>query len=566
MSDAVLYLLLHSTRNWIRGIGRRLRSPRYALAILIGVAYLWLFIVGQRHSAGASMPSGTVALGGSLILCALVAKWWLFGADRLALAFTPAEIQFLFPAPVTRTALLGYKLLRAQRMILANVLIWLFLLRRGGGPHLGPIPYAVTMWVFFSTLFFHRLGVALTRDTITEHGRAGFRRAWPILLGLGLVATATILTVHRLPREALAIDRVGTLDAINTLLATPPLGWLLWPFRIPLGPLDALGMGDWMARLLPALALLGLHVVWVVRADRGFQDAAIEASARREELLQRWRRQGTAAAAPVRRRRSWPRLKAEGHPVGAIVWKNVTRLVRTVSPAFLTTMLVIVVITMVLGLSERADRPQMLIAIGTVALGWAGALAILGPQWVRNDLRGDLDHLPLLRTWPISGAVLMTGEILSSALVLTLLEIVLGGLGLAALWFSEGVDLPAGQTAAFGVVALVLLGALNLMSLAIQNGAALLFPGWVRTEIRPGGVEQMGQQLLTAGVSILLLALAVLGPAVLGAAVGYLLEPLLGRWALVPAGIVAAAGLGLELFLLFDWLGTRFERTDPAAQ
>jgi hypothetical protein len=29
--------------------------------------------------------------------------------------------------------------------------------------------------------------------------------------------------------------------------------------------------------------------------------------------------------------------------------------------------------------------------------------------------------------------------------------------------------------------------------------------------------------------------------------------------------MVAAAGLGLELFLLFDWLGTRFERTDPAA-
>jgi hypothetical protein len=47
--------------------------------------------------------------------------------------------------------------------------------------------------------------------------------------------------------------------------------------------------------------------------------------------------------------------------------------------------------------------------------------------------------------------------------------------------------------------------------------------------------------------------------------VSYLLWQRLGEWALVPAGLSVAAGLLLEAMLFLDWLGTRFERTDPSA-
>jgi hypothetical protein len=51
------------------------------------------------------------------------ARWWLFGADRGTLAFAPAEVQFLFPAPVSRRALVHAKLVRTQLAILLNTLI-----------------------------------------------------------------------------------------------------------------------------------------------------------------------------------------------------------------------------------------------------------------------------------------------------------------------------------------------------------------------------------------------------------------------------------------------------------
>ncbi len=38
----------------------------------------------------------------------------------------------LFPAPLSRRGLIGYKLFRAQIAVLINALIWVFVLRRGG--------------------------------------------------------------------------------------------------------------------------------------------------------------------------------------------------------------------------------------------------------------------------------------------------------------------------------------------------------------------------------------------------------------------------------------------------
>jgi hypothetical protein len=158
----------------------------------------------------------------------------------------------------------------------------------------------------------------------------------------------------------------------------------------------------------------------------------------------------------------------------------------------------------------------------------------------------------------------MTGQVLSSTIVLTALQLTLGGTGLLALIAGGDVNLPAPQLAALGLVAVAVLAGINLAALCIQNGAALLYPAWVRTEIRPGGIEQMGQHLLTAGISLLLLALAVTGPLVAGGVTIYLLRPHLDLWAFLPGGLLAAAGLALESVLLLDWLGDRFEQLDPS--
>jgi hypothetical protein len=313
------------------------------------------------------------------------------------------------------------------------------------------------------------------------------------------------------------------------------------------------------------LVLVGLHALWVTRSDRAFEEAAIEASSRRAELLERLRKQGSRGAGKPRRARRWIPLAERGNPVLAIVWKNVTRLVRTMSLAVPVLFLVMLAGTAGLALSQSQRGSSALTLIGTLALAWTAVLGIFGPNWVRIDLRGELEHLALLRTWPMSGVALMTGQVLSSVLVLTLSEVLLGGGGLIALSLGAEPLHQGWRVLVLAPVAALVLTGLNLIAVCIQNAAALLFPAWIRTEIRPGGIEQTGQHLLTAGASLILLITAAIGPGVVGVGVGYVLWKPLGDWALILAGVSAAAGLGLEALLLLDWLGDRFERTDPTA-
>ncbi len=563
MLDAGLYLLSHSAKNRVRRVATRLRRPRYALAVIVGAGYLALIVLGQRSDGGAPVPLPVMQVGGTMLLAVLATKWWLFGADRLALAFSAAEIQFLFPAPVSRTGLLGYKLLRAQMLILVNVLIWLLLLNRGRGQVL-PLPlHAATIWAMFSTLFLHRLGVALTRDSLTEHGRAGMVRHLPAIAGLFGLAIVVVVSARRaMPPGGFEAHPGGVIGALRDLLQTAPLSWVLLPFRIPFLPLAAPDFATWLPRFLAAFALVGVHALWVIRADRAFEEAAIEASVRRAELLERWRRHGSPPRTPGRRGWRVGRLAPTGHPVRAIIWKNLTRLIRTASPSVMVTAGVMIAAIVSFTLLGGEEHVEVTVMIATLALSWVAVLAIFGPQWVRIDLRGELEHLPVLRTWPISGISLMAGQVFSSALVLTGTQGVLAIVGLTALAQSGQAGVQPIQLVGLFLPSLVVVGSLNLVALAIQNAAALLYPSWVRTEIRPGGIEAMGQHLLTAGISLLLVLAASLGPAAVGAGTAYLVWQYADWWSLVPACFVASAAFGLEAFLLLDWMGDRFETLD----
>ncbi len=560
MVHAGLFLLSRSLWNRGRRLLGRVRQPRYALALVVGVAYLSLVLWGQRSQSGAPVPVPVMQVTGTLLLAILAAKWWLFGADRLALAFAPAEIQFLFPAPVTREGLLGYKLLRAQLLILVNVVIWLLLLNRGRHHALPLLAHGATIWVMFTTMFLHRLGVALTRDSLVEHGRPGLLRHWPVVVGLLGLGVVIIISVRRALPPA-AYDG-APLSGVTNILDTPPLSWALFPFRIPFLPLAAPDLATWAPRFLAAVALAGGHLWWVIRADRAFEEAAIEASARRAELLDRWRRQGSRPRAPTRRGWRWGRLAPRGRPVTAIVWKNLTRLLRTASPGVAVSTLLLLAAIIAFTVVEGDEHVEVTVMIATLALSWVAVLALFGPQWVRNDLRGELEHLQVLRTWPVSGQAIMAGQVLSSSLVLTATQAVLAIVGLTALGQTSQLKLPGATLAALYLPGVLALGMLNLVALSIQNAGALLYPSWVRTEIRPAGIEAMGQHLLTAGISFLLLVVVSIGPVGLGAAVVWGTWNRVEWWSLLPALGLAAAAYALEAFLLVDWMGGRFERMD----
>jgi len=196
---------------------------------------------------------------------------------------------------------------------------------------------------------------------------------------------------------------------------------------------------------------------------------------------------------------------------------------------------------------------------------WSGFLLVAGPQWIRNDLRGDLLKLDLLRSYPLRGASLVAAETASSALILTGLQ--LGLLLIAWVAFlADPLDVPAlGVRTALLALALALLPAVNGLGMLLHNGAALLLPGW--THIgggRPGGIEALGQNMLVLIGFAAILAVVLIPPAAAGAGLFLLLEPPLGYPATVPAVAAALGVAAVEAMVMVRWLGGVFERLDPS--
>jgi len=442
------------------------------------------------------------------------------------------------------------------------VVVWTVLIRRSSTAS-ATVLHALALWVLFSTLFLHRLGAALVRSEASERVRSRPRALGAAAMGLVIVLIAALLGVQ-LSGVALSLPAGSSLELLRRAwhwLGTPAGHALLYPFRLLLVPVMATTLSPWAHAMVPALALLGLHLIWVIRADRAFEEAALEASQRRAELMERWRREGRPAIPQEGRVRLSLPLSPSGHPIPALVWKNLSKTIREDRPSMLFAAVVVLVVGAAIGLvgDGREGAASILFALGA---SWVVLLVFFGPQWIRNDLRADLARLSVLRTFPVSGATLMTGEVISSAAVLSLYQLMLLAVTAGGALGATRLGLTPGHVVQALTVAVFVVPALNVVAMGIQNAGALLFPSWVRSDMRPGGVEALGQHLISGTLCLLLLVVAALPPAVIGYVIALLIYPSWGAAALVPATLLAVAGLLLEAFLLLDWLGGRFDSLD----
>jgi len=618
---AVLFYTVASLRNRLRAQLRRLRSPRALVAVAAGAAYVWWFLVRPVREEGFTpalvagpWPPRVAALG----LTLLAAAWWLArpaggsgsgaapggrgasGGPARALAFTPAEEHLLFPAPVSRRGLVRWKLWRAQLGILVNALIWTVLLR-GEGAQPGAWRRAAAVWVVLSVLFLHRLGAALV--TGGWHARAAEAddaaldaadgpamgaprrprtlrlwrwRLWrlvPAAVFAGVAGALLAGAAREQARLAAAWD-VGIFDflaAVGAALDHPAARAALWPARAVTAPLFAAprGLAAWGQAMAPALALLALHYLWVLRTD-AVQEIALAAGERRRGTLA-GTGAGDAFTAPARprryARRRAPALAPVGRPGVALVWKNLVAAARAVALARVLA-LYAVVAAGVLAVAVRT--PRLAEVAGIVAGVWGAMLVVAGPTWVRVDLRHDLVHLPFLRAAPLSGRAVVAAEVMASVLALTGLQVAAFALlGLASLGARDGFGF-TGEERLAGALALALaLPGVNAALLTVHNAAALLFPTWVRAPGATRGVEAMGQNLVLTALTIAAAAL-VLGPAALLGGVAWwgvtqLTSGGAGPWALAPAALAGTGAALLVLAPVVAWLGRVFDRTDPPA-
>ncbi|MDQ6613029.1 MAG: putative ABC exporter domain-containing protein, partial [Gemmatimonadota bacterium] len=418
-ASALGYLWLQTARNRIRSQIKRLRSPRNAIAVVLSFGYFyfafWRNAAGRNGSGGpfsALIGNEFVVPVAAAFLLFTSARWWLFGNDRSALAFSPAEVQFLFPAPISRRGLVHAKLVRAQLAILINTLIWSVFLR-GGAASAGGWRRGIAVWLLFSTLSLHRLGVAIVRANAKEHQRAGKRRgifptvvfsavllavAWGLFAGYGAIKQASIQGVK------------ATLHAVVVALSQPIPAAALWPVRAIVEPVFATSVASWLHLVPAALLIFALHYIWVVRLDSSFEEAALEATQVRAERIQSMRSaQGLRKRDTKGKISRVPRLGLSGPPEVAIAWKNIAAAMRgsawrAQTIIFFVGLAAMAVMTRVMG----EKTAEFFIAM---CAAWGAMLILIGPFSMRYDLRLDLPRLAMLKTYPLPGARLVAAEI-----------------------------------------------------------------------------------------------------------------------------------------------------------
>jgi hypothetical protein len=582
MVRALLYLRLTSLGNLLRSRLLRLRQPKYLVGAIVGAAYFYFMFFRQVRESGviggpmangfpaALMPA--VAAIGALALLVIAALSWIVPNQRAGLAFSEAEIAFLFPAPVTRRKLIHYKLLSSQAAILFTALVFTLISRRWSFLGGNTATHAVGWWLVLATLNLHFIGSSFVITRLLDRGITPWRRRLAVLGGIALVVIGTGAWIWhdlRAPQAADLADVRAMVAYLGGLLAHGPLAWLLLPARAVLGPFLAPNTAAFFLALAPAALVFAAHYAWILRAEVSFEDASIAKAEKRAAKVAAIREGNWRAARSAVTARPAPfRLGPAGRPEAAFLWKNLLS-THTVFRPRVFPLVAGGVIALCLWLGSQADAHGVLLAVAVAAMIVGSYTLFLGPQIARQDLRGDLLNADLLKTYPLRGWQIVLGEMLTPVAILTgLLWLVL--LAVALAFQPRGIEWLTVPVRTVIAVCLALVTPLICaLQLLVPNAATLLFPAWMhsmrnRTE---RGIEVMGQRLIFVAGQFLVV-LAALLPALLVAAVLIFAS----QWLIGPAAAVVLATvpvlaiLAAEIWLGVHWLGTRFERFDLSSE
>ncbi|HYM21969.1 MAG TPA: putative ABC exporter domain-containing protein [Vicinamibacterales bacterium] len=573
MIGASLYITLCSAKNRILQRLRRLREPRYLIGAVVGAAYIYFSFfarlrgrnaVGRRpRSVGVGPPVSPEEFArigpaiGALALFIVACLAWLLPMNSGMLEFSDAEVEVLFTAPVSRRSLILHRLMRSQLGLLFTAVVTSIFYP---GAAAGRVQWALAMWIVLATSRVYFTGVTLARGRLTGalSQKSAVRGAvWaPVVVSVvALIAVGQVLVrdFYQTPPAAFA-DAVSRLGA---MYSSGPTAILLWPFLALVRPLAAQGIWNFLALLLQALAVLVVTTVWVMQTDHALQDVAESASQQRATKA--------TAASPSIRARGGLALAPVGRPETVFLWKNGTSMIRATSGLALFRYFVPLIALSVMistAIMSARDAHGLAATLCTIAIGVAAFAAVLGPQVVRTDLRSDLRHLEILKTWPVRPAAVVRGEMLCPAVVLTSviwLAILCAGILSAAGFPQMPVSLRVISAAAAAVLAPAFVGA----QLTVQNAAAVFFPAWVpQGDQRPRGLDAMGQRLIMLAGVLLSVIVMFLPGAIAAGILWFALYRFLGAAIAPVAAIVCTAIVGIEVLAATELLGPAYERLD----
>lgn len=574
MISALFYLQYWSIRNRLTTRFRRMRQPKYLFGAIVGALYFYFYFIRQfafrgRVTFGPSTVNvALLEMIGALILAVIMLLAWIFPYERAALAFSEAEVAFLFSAPVTRRGLIHFKLLRSEMAIFFASIFFTLISRRIGGGNAWI--HGASWFLILSTLNLHFLGSSFTRTILLDRGITNWTRRI-IVLALAVVVAAVVVVWARNAIPSTTLQELDSFSKIQAyalqVLSSGPLPYLLAPFRFIVRPYFAQDARSFFIVVWPAIALMALHYFWVTTSDVAFEEGSLDASRKLAEKTAamrsgNWR---IARAKPKASRAPFT-LRAVGFPPVALLWKNLISAGRGFSIRMWIS-LATVAIASAVGFHAGSAESPILASVGLMAGGLLIYSIVLGPQILRYDFRQDLMMADTLKTLPLPGWQIALGELLAPAAILTAVQwcllIVLAGFAPKEM---HGATWPLVLAIACG--AAINVPALNLISLLIPNAAVLLFPAWFHLgKSGPQGIEATGQRLIFMIGQLLAFAAALFPAACVFLVVFVVVKIVLGVEAgIILASIGSAAALAGEVFAGLKWLGMLFERFDLSAE
>lgn len=567
MIRAFWFITARSFKNRVLLRLRRLREPRYLIGFVVGLFYLW-FMVFRRMWFGPhrNVKLSSLAIQGGFVdvvavfaLFAMIVPWeW--PEQSGGLTFTAAEIQFLFPAPVSRRALLLYKVFRQQPQIFISALMMtIFGVRHAK---------FIGVWIPFVALSAYFTMVALARARLKLMG-IGF---WARLAGATAVMGGLVwIFVSEFRRIGLSSEQIRSgqslMRAIEGPLHSPIIRAILFIPRLFAQSVLPPTTGQLLINCALLLVLTAIFLAIAAQLNVSFEEASLRVSEHRIARLARIR--GQRAGRHVMFPRMPPpfRLRPSRHPEMAIIWKNLIAALR-ISVAWIPFLAFIAAMFLVPNLMARQ---QFFRGVGaTIALCFAAFFPFVGSQIFGQDLRLDLPDMELLKSFPISGERLVAAEIAAPLLLISIIETLL--LSIAAIMASrshaEGL-LAFFGTPQFVITALLFVIPICAVQLVIRNAVVVLLPGWV---VRSGedqrGFAVIGQRLVLFAGNLLVLFFALIPAAML-----FIPALLISRaYFAGSAGVLAIATvpsvalLCLEIWMAIRFLGAQFEKVDVTTE
>ena len=536
MHPALIKLLRLRARALVRKIVLGLRSPRRAALTLITLA----FVVAQTSM----MLIGTFA-GGDVFSVNLdiVGTWLPVGLmlfflvqilspnSQAVLAFTPPEMQFLFPAPFPRHHLILYKIVGGISVLtLLSLFMSLVALRFGA------------MWVsaFSGLLLYMTMGflTSIVLSLALKDIAARFRW-WTVgtLLAFFLIVGAVSARFYF---DDIASDPLAAAERIRESVFYIVL---LAPFRVFAAMVlaDSLSV-HFILNLALGITMCLAALLSIFKLDANFIELSMTQSQLRQKRLERSRRGKILGRARARSANlTVPALPRWGG-VGPIVRRQTLAVVR--GPVAWKIFVLAGLAGVVLGyIMRHGDNDIMEMAKWAPLAVVAYAMLFLSAL-IRYDFRSEVECLDKLKTLPISPLPISVGELLVPVTVVTMTQVLF-----CAAFAIGNVSAPLNPLFIF------VLFSVNGLVYTVENAFFLVFPTR-NTMVTMADTAEFGRRILVfmLKMAVLLLVGGLAGGS--GALVYFLTNNLGGAvftgWAVLTLCLAAFVALVAQAFKQLD--------------